>query len=358
MVQIPRKTLAAVLMAQHEPLAIAEIDLPNELDYGQVLVKVLVSGICGSQLGEISGVKGPDPYLPHLMGHEGAGEVMEIGPGVKYVKPGDRVIMHWRKGAGIEAQPPKYRWGERAINAGYVTTFNEYAVVSENRLTPYHSSVSAEIAALFGCAVTTGFGVVVNDARLTIGESLVVWGAGGIGLNIIQAAQLTSVDPIIAVDLWDDKLELARRCGATHLINARTSNVSEELRKILGGFGADVVVDNTGNPQVIAQAYEWTKPQGRTILVGVPRAGELTSLYTLPLHFGKVLTGSHGGSAAPAQDIPRYLNLLIRGKYALDHLITERCKLADINSTIARMRSGQVVGRAIVTMGFSDGTRA
>src|SRR5204863_5793005 len=125
------------------------------LDVGQVLVKISCTGICGAQLGEISGVKGPDKFLPHLLGHEGGGEVVGVGPGVTQVKEGDRVVMHWRKGAGIHARPAKYQWGSRTVNAGWVTTFQEYAVVSENRVTPIPKDVPFEVAALMGCAVTT-----------------------------------------------------------------------------------------------------------------------------------------------------------------------------------------------------------
>ena len=129
----PVTTTAAILVEQNQPLVVDSIGLPDFLDVGQVLVQLQVSGICGSQLGEISGVKGPDHYLPHLMGHEGFATVIEIGPGVKHVKPGDSVVLHWRRGAGIQADPPKYRWNGQLLNAGWVTTFNRHAVVSENR---------------------------------------------------------------------------------------------------------------------------------------------------------------------------------------------------------------------------------
>ena len=165
---------AAILVEQKKPLVIDEVQLPTFLEIGQVLVKVHFSGICGSQIGEINGAKGSDPYLPHLLGHEASGVVLEVGPGVKHVKPGDAVVMHWRKGAGIEAVTPNYLWRGKKLNAGYITTFNEYAIVSENRLTAIPSDSNLMIAALFGCAVTTGFGVIENNASVRIGESVVV----------------------------------------------------------------------------------------------------------------------------------------------------------------------------------------
>ena len=147
-----------------------------------------------------------------------------VGPGVRHVRPQDKVVLHWRKGLGMEALPPNYRWDGQPVNSGWVTTFNEWAIVSENRLTAIPPDSDLEVAALFGCAVTTGFGVVTNNAQLKIGETVVVYGAGGIGLNIIQAAALTSAYPVIAVDLHDNRLALAQTMGATHLINARTED--------------------------------------------------------------------------------------------------------------------------------------
>ncbi|MEW6264286.1 MAG: zinc-binding dehydrogenase [Thermodesulfobacteriota bacterium] len=346
----PRGMKAAILVRQREPLVIDEVELPDRLEYGQVLVKVLYSGICGSQLGEIDGVKGPDPYLPHLLGHEGSGEVLAVGPAVKQVRPGDRVVLHWRKGGGIEAAPPEYKWQGRKLNAGFVTTFNEYAVVSENRVTPIPKEFDPALAPLFGCAVTTGLGVIVNNAKLKIGESIVVAGAGGVGLNVVQGAAMVSAHPIIAVDLYDHRLDLAARFGASHVINSSKSDLVKAVTEILGPQGADVVVDNTGNTRVIAQAYALTKPQGRTILVGVPSKGDHISIYSLPLHFGKVITGSHGGEAAPDQDIPRYLRLHAAGKLRLDGFITDRFPLSDINRAIEKMRSGASAGRCLIEM--------
>ena len=216
---IPKTMKAAVLVEQRKPLVIADVELPQTLEAGQVLVKIHYSGICGSQLGEIDGAKGEDKFLPHLLGHEGSGTVVETGPGVRHVKSGDKVVLHWRKGLGIEPVPPKYKWDGKVVNAGWVTTFNEYAIVAENRITPIPANSDMPVAALFGCAVTTGFGVAVNNAKVKIGDSVVVFGAGGVGLNIVQAAAMMSAHPLIAIDLHDNRLELARTMGATHLIN-------------------------------------------------------------------------------------------------------------------------------------------
>lgn len=347
---IPKTMKAAILVEQRKPLVIDEIELPQALDVGQVLVKIHYSGICGSQLGEIDGAKGEDKFLPHLLGHEASGTVVETGPGVKYVKPGDTVVLHWRKGLGIEGAPPSYRWRGNKLNAGWIATFNEYAIVAENRVTPIPSDSDLEVAALFGCAVTTGFGVVENNAKVRIGESVVVFGAGGIGLNIVQAAALVTAYPIIAVDLYDNKLALAKQMGATHVINSSSGDVRQAILNIVGNAGIDAFIDNTGQPAIIEMGYQITKPQGRVTLVGVPRKGNNINIYSLPLHFGKGLSGSHGGEAIPQTDIPRYQNLYREGRIKLRELITNYYSLDQVNEAIAGMRSGEIAGRCLIRL--------
>lgn len=348
---IPKTMKAAVLVEQRKPLIIADIELPKTLDVGQVLVKVHYSGICGSQLGEIDGAKGEDKFLPHLLGHEGSGTVVETGPGVRYVKAGDKVVLHWRKGLGIEPVPPKYKWNGKIVNAGWVTTFNEYAIVAENRITPIPADSDMEVAALFGCAVTTGFGVVVNNAKVKIGESVVVFGAGGVGLNIVQAAAMVSAYPLIAVDLHDNRLALAKEMGATHLINAGKTDARQAILDIVGQAGVDVFIDNTGQPAIIEMGYQLAKPQGKVTLVGVPRKGSNINVYSLLLHFGKGLSGSHGGEAVPEQDIPRYQGMFGAGRIKLRELITDVLDVNEINTAIQRMRDGTLAGRCLIRFG-------
>lgn len=349
--QSPKTMKAAILVEQNKSLVVDEVDIPQTLEVGQVLVKVHYSGICGSQLGEIDGAKGEDKFLPHLLGHEASGTVIKIGPGVKYVKPDDEVVMHWRKGLGIEGPPPIYQWRGKKLNAGWIATFSEYAIVSENRITPLPAGTDLEIAALLGCAVTTGFGVAENNAKIRLGESVIVFGAGGVGLNIIQAANLLSAYPIIAVDLHDERLELAKTMGATHAINSKLDDTKKIIEEILGNQGADVFIDNTGQPAIIEMGYELTKSQGRVVLVGVPRKGKNISIYSLPLHFGKTISGSHGGETIPHEDIPRYRKLLDAGRIQLKPLITNYFTLDEINFAIQKMRSGEIVGRCLIKMG-------
>jgi S-(hydroxymethyl)glutathione dehydrogenase/alcohol dehydrogenase len=347
---IPKTMKAAILKSLKAPLVVADVQMPEDLAIGQVLVKIHYSGICGSQLGEIDGAKGKDNYLPHLLGHEASGTVHKVGPGVKYVKPGDKVVLHWRKGLGIESETPHYIWDGNKVNAGWITTFNEYAIVSENRVTPIPDDSDLKVAALFGCAVTTGFGVVENNAKVRIGESVVVFGAGGIGLNIVQAAELVSAYPIIAIDLHDNKLERAKQMGATHIINTKREDASQKINEILGNAGADVFIDNTGQPAIIEMGYRLTKSQGRVVLVGVPRKDNNISIYSLSLHFGKSISGSFGGEAIPNVDIPRYQQLYSAGRLKLDELLTDCFTLDQINDAIENIRNGKVAGRCLIEM--------
>jgi len=349
MAECPKKTQAAILVAQNKPLVVDTIDLPEELGVGQVMVKLQMSGVCGSQLGEIDGVKGPDRYLPHLMGHEGFAQVLGIGPGVKHVQVNDSVVLHWRPGAGIQANPPRYLWNDKPLNAGWVTTLNRHAVVSENRCTKIPADTNPDVAALFGCAVTTGFGVVENNAKLKMGEAVVVFGAGGVGLNIIQAAAMVSAWPIIAIDRYDSRLDLAKQLGASHCINSNTIDAEAAIKDVLSGQVLDVFIDNTGVPEIIELGYRLSHALGRVILVGVPRLGNNLSLYSLPLHFGKQLTGSQGGETHPQHDIPRYLRLQQQGRLKLEPLVSAHYPLEQINSAIDAMRDGAIAGRVMIS---------
>jgi S-(hydroxymethyl)glutathione dehydrogenase/alcohol dehydrogenase len=336
------KTPAAILVEQHKPLVLDEVEVPT-IEVGQVLVDIKTSRICGSQIGEIDGVKGPDKYLPHLLGHEGAGVVLEVGPEVKHVKVGDHVVLHWRPGAGLQIKPPIYRWRGAPLNAGWLTTFNKLAVVVENRVTPIPKDLDWEIAPLLADTLTTGFGIVNNDAKVKIGESFVIFGAGGIGLGVILGARLAGAHPIVAIDLHDHKLAKAREVGATHTIHAKAGDTDAAVREIVGAHGADIVVDGTGSPQVIETCYQLTNNKGRCVLFGVMPHDKRVTIHTLPLHFGKVLTGSEGGGSQPHIDIPRIVRMIKDGRFDPGGFVSHRLKLDGINDAIARMRSGEVI---------------
>lgn len=326
---------AAILKEIGKPLIVDQIEVP-ELERGQVLVRIHASGICGAQINEIAGNKGPDKYLPHLMGHEGAGVVEKIGPQVSRVHPGDHVVVHWRKGAGIDSACPKYKWGGGLVGGGWNTTFQEQSVVSENRLTKIRSDVKFDVAALMGCAVTTGLGVVFNDAQFKWGQKIAVIGCGGVGLNVIQGARIAGASLITAFDKTEDKLVMACQMGATG------AGMPEEP--------VDVIVDTTGDVQLISDAYHFVAPGGKVIMVGQPKRGEALVLYDIAGDFkGKTLMDSTGGNTDPNNDIPRYLGYYKYGILKLDELITHRFPLDQVNEALDVVRSG-VAGRVILEM--------
>lgn len=342
---------AAILNRSNHPLVIDEIRLPERLHPGQILVQVQFAGVCGSQLGEIDAVKGPDPYLPHLLGHEGSGVVVEVARGVTRVSEGDRVVLHWRPAAGMESLPARYTWRGAPLNSGLVTTFNEFCVVSENRVTPIPEWVDMSRAPLLGCALTTAFGVLESDSQIKAGNSLLVLGAGGVGLAVVQAASVMRAMPIVVVDKSQSKLDAARTLGAQVTVLSSTPRTLCEMLKCeteLQEF--DVVVETTGHSDLISLSYDLASSRGTTVLVGVPSVEDSAHIKTLGLHFGKKIVGSHGGNSHPDLDIPRLLKLVEQGDMDLGAIPAEHRPLDEVNEALARLR-GEAVGRQIITMG-------
>ena len=330
---------AAILRQLNAPLTVEEITMAA-MGVGQVLVEVRASGICGAQIREMSGAKGEDKYLPHLLGHEGAGVVLEVGPGVRKVKAGDHVVLHWRKGSGIESECPVYGSGNGLVGGGWVTTFNTHALVSENRMTVIPKDIDFGVAALLGCAVTTGLGIINNEAKLKMGQSIAVAGVGGVGLNVIQGAAMVSAYPIIAIDLLHQKRMMAMDFGATNYLFS-----AEGMNKV------DVFVDCTGHPDVIKDGLAALAPGGKLILVGQPRDGQDIVFEDMQRDYrGITIMDSQGGLTNPDTDIPRYIKLYQAGKLELDKLITHRFPLTEINQAVELMKSG-LSGRIIVEMG-------
>lgn len=335
------KTPAAILVENRQPLVIDEVELPL-LKSGQVLVEIHATRICGSQIGEIDGVKGPDKFLPHLLGHEAGGIVREVGGDVTHVAPGERVVCHWRPGAGCFAGGAVYDWNGRPVNAGPITTFQQMAVLSENRVTKVPDDTDFELCCLLADTLTTGFGIINNDAHVHAGESVVIFGAGGIGLGAVLGAKLAGASHIIAVDIYPHKLAKAVAYGATETINSAQEDVLKRVHQVLGDL-ADVVIDGTGNPKVIETAYDLTRLRGgRCVLFGVLPKDKKVSINTLPLHFGRTLTGSEGGQSQPHEDIPRILAQLDATKTDWRGFITHRGKLEDVNHLMDQMRAGDV----------------
>jgi S-(hydroxymethyl)glutathione dehydrogenase / alcohol dehydrogenase len=333
------KIKAAILEKLNCPLVIRELEL-TELKIGQVLVKVIVSGICGSQLHEINGNKGNGKFLPHLMGHEGCGLVEEVGPGVTKVKPGDKVVMHWRPGYGIESDFPKYKFNGKDFLSGKVNTLTEVAIVSENRLTVVPPGTNAEFAALLGCSLTTALGVIDNESNLKFGERVAVVGCGGVGLNVLTAARLRGAGEIYAVDTVTAKNKLCLDHGATYF----HTSVAELPTAI------DLVIDTTGVPEVISELFLKLSNKGRILLLGQPIPGQsLVFPDALKLFNGAGLSirASQGGSTVPQDDIPRYIELLKLGLLSIDKLVTHRFNLAEINLAFETLKSG-TAGRIMI----------
>jgi Zn-dependent alcohol dehydrogenase len=337
---------AAVLVEQNTPLRIEEVEIPS-LGVGQILVKMLHSGICGKQIDEITGKRGPDPYIPHMLGHEGTGIVTAIGPGITKVQEQDHVVLHWMKGSGIESAPPRFHIGNQIISAGWVTTFSQYTIVSENRVTKIDSNAPSQTSALLGCAVTTGLGIIFNDINLKPGQSVAVFGVGGIGINVLQGAKLINAYPIVAIDVHEHKLDMAREFGATHTFNH--NDIKSDFYHVDLGLadGFDAVVDTTGVTQVFEYGYSITSKIGKTIMAGVQNHKEKTSIDAFALHFGKQIIGSHGGSTNPDVDIPRYSILNKIGLLDLEGQITHSYPLEHINDAIEIVRAGDA-GRCMI----------
>jgi Zn-dependent alcohol dehydrogenase len=330
---------AAVLEKLNSPLEIRELEL-SELTNGQVLVRVIVSGICGSQLHEIRGNKGNGKFLPHLMGHEGCGIVNAVGLGVTTVKVGDKVVMHWRPGLGIESDFPTYFLNGKPISSGRITTLNEFAIVSENRVTKVPLDTPPEVAAILGCALTTALGIIDNQANIRFGESVAVIGCGGVGLNLLQGSKLKGASQIIAIDTNKKKELLCRAVGAHEFY----ASIDEFPGKI------DLIIDTTGKPEIIAKAFSIMAGSGRLILVGQPEPEESIVLENALQFFsgaGQSIRATQGGETVPQIDIPKYLRLFYSGQLQIDILVTHRFKLDQINDAIELLKTGDA-GRIMI----------
>lgn len=349
---MPKPIRAAVLERPGHPLRIMEIKSPG-LQCGQVLVKIFYSGVCRSQLMEVRGARGPDPWLPHLLGHEGSGIVEAVGDGVTKVAPGDEVILGWLRGDGIDAPGACYRCGNQIINAGRVTTFSNYAVVAESRVTRKPPGLAPDLAVLFGCALPTGAGMVLNELRPRTDQSVVVLGLGGIGLSALTALRAIGVTQIIAADVADDKLEMARRLGANHILNAAQADFLSEVQRLTGS-GADFCVESCGHAATIELGFALIrKGGGRLLFASHPPEGEQIRLTPHELISGKQIAGSWGGATQPDRDIPLLHQLVRDSGIPLDALLTKHYTLDQINEALDDLEAGKVF-RPLIVMKHPD----
>jgi len=334
----PLKFKAAILSESNQPLIIDDVVFNGPLKFGQVLVKVGYSGICGKQIEEITARMGDDPFLPHLLGHEGFGEVIDCGAGIKTVSVGDKVIMHWMKGAGIDSSTPDYLWKGQKLNAGWITTFNEYAVVSENRLTAMPDNIDGKIACLLGCAVTTGIGAVVNEANTRPHHKVAVVGCGGVGLNCIFGAKAVNASKIVAYDTRENSKKLALEIGADEALT-----LDKKINTLY-----DKVFVATGSLNAIELGFNICKEGGQLVIIGVPAPNENVQLNALDLHRNKSIIGSNGGGVCPEIHIPAYYKLHKNKVINLNQIIEDIISLDQINNYIDKIIDGEVIKRVVI----------
>lgn len=357
--------------AQSRPLRIERLDLaPPGRD--EVLVRIRAAGLCHSDLSVIDGNR-PRP-VPMVLGHEAAGEVVETGEGVDDLRPGDRVVMVFVPSCGhcapcAEGRPALCEPGNAANGRGEmlgggrrlsvegqpvhhhigISAFAEHAVISRRSLVRIEADIPHEIAALFGCAVLTGVGAAVNTARIKAGETVAVVGLGGVGLSALLGALACGASRIIAVDLAQDKLDLALALGATDAFKADTPDAVEAIRQATKG-GVDHGLEMAGSVKALDLAYQITRRGGTTTTAGLANPAHTLSLSPVRLVAEeRTLKGSYVGSCVPSRDIPRFVELYQRGRLAVDKLWTSSGSLDEINEGFDALNEGRTI-RHIVRM--------
>jgi len=365
------KARAAILFEAGKRLEIHEVEV-GAPRAGEVLIRMAAAGICHTDLHVMTGHAAAP--LPAVLGHEGAGVVEEVGPGVTALKPGDHVIPLWRLSCGVceycsDGRPALCAEGMQVRSSGClldgttrftlrggaikhfcgVSSFSEYTVVPERAVLRIPADLPLDRAALLGCAVVSGVGAVFNAARVRPGSSVAVFGTGGVGLNVVQGAALAGAGMIVAVDRVAQKLEWARRFGATHAVDAGQGDPVAEIRALTGGKGVNYAFEVIGEPAVMRQAYDVLAKRGVCVVLGVTPPAAEVSVPALSLVFEeRVLTGSIYGAGAPRVEIPKLIALYRAGKLLLDELLTRRYPFAQINEAYAALERGEVA-RSVVT---------
>jgi Zn-dependent alcohol dehydrogenase len=359
---------AAICYEFGKPLVIEDIQL-DAPHAGEVRVKIAAVAICHSDVHLIRGEwKGWSKDVPVVAGHEAAGVVQAVGSGVGHVAPGDHVVVSLVRSCGrcfqctqgapfmcesafpIASEFRLHKHDGTPINQGISTgAFAEEVVVEQSQVVKISPQIPLESACLLACGVITGLGAVVNTAHVVPGSSVVVVGTGGVGLNAIQGARISGAYPIIAVDILENKLEAAKRFGATHSLNPKTQDLNTEIRALTHGRGADYAFITVGNPGAVTQALTYVRRHGTIVAVGMPSAGATTPFNVGDfVYSGQKLMGSNMGSTRTAVDIPQLAELYRSGRLQLDELITRRYKFEDINEAIESMERGEALRNVIV----------
>lgn len=372
------KTRAAVLRemgrsrpyADSEPLVIEEVEL-DDPGQGEVRVRMAAGGLCHSDLSVIDGLR--PRQMPVILGHEAAGIVEAVGLGVTDLKVGDHVVFSYVPLCGgcvpcLSGRPYLCEPGRRANLNGTllsgarrlrdgdgalinhflgISAFSEYSIAAAVSLVKIDSSIPLEKAALFGCAVITGVGAVVNTAQARAGSSIAVFGLGGVGLSAVMGAQLAGCHPIIAVDVLEGKLALARRLGATHAINSQKQDAVAVIKELTEG-GAHYAIEAVGSARILAQAYGATREGGKTIAIGLPSPQALLEIPAASIVLEeRTLQGSFMGSSVPQRDIPRLLALYKAGKLPVDLIYSREIPLTEINAGFDSLAQGEVVRQVV-----------
>ncbi|MET9363811.1 Zn-dependent alcohol dehydrogenase [Streptomyces sp. NPDC006632] len=354
---------AAVLPAVGSPLEITDIDLP-EPGPGQVRVRLAAAGVCHSDLSLTNGTMRVP--VPAVLGHEGAGTVVAVGEGVTSVAPGAQVVLNWAPSCGschpcslgevwlcVNALNGAASVYARTANGTElhpglnVAAFAEETVVAENCVIPLPAGIPLTEAALLGCAVLTGYGAIHHSARVRQGETVAVFGAGGVGLATLQAARIAGAGQIVAVDVSPDKEGLAREAGATDFVVA-SDTTAKDIRRLTGGQGTDVAVECVGRAVTIRTAWESTRRGGRTTVVGIGGKDQQVTFNALELfHWGRTLAGCVYGNCDPAKDLPVLADHIRAGRLDLNSLVSEHIPLDAIPKAFDNMMAGKG-GRALV----------
>lgn len=347
MLTYPINFKAAILRQAKKPLSLETIRFEGPLKRGQVLVKIIYSGICGKQIDEILQKGGKDKFIPHLLGHEGVGLVLDVGPGVKKVKKNDQVILHWVKGKGINSSTPVYfDKSNNRINAGWVTTFNEYAVVSENRITKTNVKNYRKELALLGCAGSTGLSIAIKSSKISKKDKILVYGCGGVGQFIVQGAKLLKAAKIIVVDKNINALKLAKKNGADIIVNSKSKNYTEKIKNISNKYQINKVYITVGKIDLIEHAISLAATPGQCYVIGVPYINSKLRVNAFDLMHEKNLYGSLGGGFKPDKDIPKYLKLNDKKLISLSRVVSETIEFNKINLAIKKIMknySGKII---------------
>ncbi len=346
MYNIPKNIQAAVLVRINKPLEILSMPLPK-LKKGQVLVKILYSGVCRSQLMEVKGNRGDDKWLPHMLGHEGTGIIIDTGPSVRKVSIGDEVILTWIQCNGLDAVPARFKYKKTFVNSGKVTTFSNYSIISENRVVKKPKKMSLKVASLYGCAFPTGAGMVINDLKFKKSDFVLILGLGGIGMSSLIALKASGHKNIIALDTSDTKLRIAAKMGVKFTLNARNKFKSDFYK--ITGCGADYCIESAGTTQSIELGFNLINETGTLLFASHPKNEEKIKIFPHELIKGKKIYGSWGGGVKPDQDIKKIYNLFEKFSVPYGDLIKSHYSLKDINIALNDLEKGKVF-RPIIKM--------